>query len=119
MAPRPILQLALVNGQNRLSCYAIVDSGADCCAFPSSFLLPLGINPFGMPFEPTNGVGGLTLSFFYNIQIDLQGIVQFPAYTAFTDGLNQWGVGLLGQSGFFDRVGVHFDLHNGKFEIDI
>jgi hypothetical protein len=58
-------------------------------------------------------------AFFHNIQLDLQGIAPLPAYVGFTDGLNQWGVGLLGQSGFFDRVGVHFDLHNGKLEIEI
>jgi hypothetical protein len=39
---RPVLSLALQNGQNRLSCYGIVDSGADYCLFPRSFMLAFG-----------------------------------------------------------------------------
>ncbi len=81
-------------------------------------MLPLGISPLATPFETAAGVGGLGLAFFHNITIDLQGVVQVQVYVGFTDGLEQWGVGLLGQSGFFDRFNVSFNLRQGIFEVE-
>jgi hypothetical protein len=43
---------------------------------------------------------------FANVTIDLQGLVQFPVYAGFTSGLDQTGVGLLGQTGFFERFKI-------------
>jgi hypothetical protein len=117
VARRPVLQIALVNGPYRLSCYALVDSGADHCAFPKSFLRPLGLPPLGVPFESTAGVGAITLAFFHHVTLDL-GVVQLPLYAGFTDGLEQWGMGLLGQNGFFDRLKVDFELSRGLFYIE-
>ncbi len=81
-------------------------------------MLPLGINPLAAPSESTAGVGGFGLAFFHNITIDLQGVMQFPVYAGFTDGLEHWGVGLLGQTGFFDRFNVNFNLRQRIFEIE-
>jgi hypothetical protein len=54
---RPYLNVALVAGPYRLSCKAMVDSGADDCLFPRSFLQPLGIDPLALPVDFTGGVG--------------------------------------------------------------
>jgi hypothetical protein len=55
MALRPVLMLTLMNGPNRLSCYAIIDSGADHCVFPRSFMQPLGLDALTAPIEPSTG----------------------------------------------------------------
>jgi hypothetical protein len=114
------LRLALTSGQHRLSCYAIVDLGSDHCVFPRSFLQPLGLNPLEAPIELTTGVGSTNVpTHFVNVEIDLQGVVRFPVYAGFTTGLDAVGMGLLGQSGFFDRFVVHFKLIQGVYEIEI
>ena len=119
VALRPILRLTLVSGQNRISCYAIVDSGADHCVFPRTFMQPLGLNPLTAPTEMTSGVGSVNVpTHFVNLNIDLQGVVQFPVYAGFTTGLDAIGVGLLGQSGFFDRFTVHFRLAQNIYQIE-
>lgn len=120
VARRPVLLLTLIAGANRISCYGIVDSGADHCAFPRSFMQPLGLNPLTAPIEPTTGVGSANVpTHFVNIMADLQGIVQFPLYAGFTTGLDALGVGLLGQSGFFDQFTVHFRLAQGIYELEV
>ncbi|MGA8075345.1 MAG: hypothetical protein WB995_17855 [Candidatus Acidiferrales bacterium] len=119
-ARRPILQISLISGTNRLSCYAVVDSGADHCVFPRSFIQPLGLDVLGAPIELTSGMGSANVpTHFFNISIDLQNVVRIPVYAGFTVGLDQMGVGLLGQSGFFDRFNVHFKLQRGIYEIDV
>jgi hypothetical protein len=82
-------------------------------------MAPLGISSLGLPIEPISGVGGLGFSYFTNITVDLQGLTQFPLYASFADALNHWGVGLLGQRGFFDKFVVHFDLPNNVFHLEI
>ena len=33
---RPIIPIQLINGQNKQTCYALIDSGADYCVFHAS-----------------------------------------------------------------------------------
>ena len=81
---------------------------------------PLGLDSLAAPLEMTVGVGSTNVpTHFANIEIDLQSVIQFPVYAGFTTGLDPVGIGLLGQSGFFDRFGVHFKLSQGVFEIEI
>lgn len=116
---RPVLSLALQNGQNRLSCYGIVDSGADYCLFPRSFMQPLGLDPLTAPLDTTAGVGSTNLpTHFCNVVIDL-GVIQFPVYAGFTTGMDSLGIGLLGQAGFFERFKIAFDYANKLFTIEI
>lgn len=58
-------------------------------------------------------------TYHWNLTMDIQGVVSLPTYVGFTSGLDLWGVGLLGQAGFFDRIPVHFDNNNGVFQIFI
>ncbi len=117
---RPVLMLTLMNGPNRLSCYAIVDSGADHCVFPRSFMQPLGLDALTAPIEPSTGLGSTNVPTHYcPIHIDLQGVIQFPLNAGFTTGLDQVGVGLLGQAGFFERFKVSFDLPQRVYHIEI
>src|SRR5260221_14059390 len=57
VARRPILQLTIVNGAKQISCYAILDSGADFCTFPLSFAIQLGLDPLQARSQPTAGLG--------------------------------------------------------------
>lgn len=81
-------------------------------------MAPLGIDPLSAPAEQCAGVGGAALAHFQNVTILLPGIVPYLVRASFTDGLDRWGLGLLGQAGFFDRFNVHFSLRRGIFEIE-
>jgi hypothetical protein len=121
-APRPIVKLILINPDKaqELACYAIMDSGADRCVFPRSFMEPLGFASGACPTEMIAGVGSKNVPTHYtHATIDLQGIVQCQANIAFTTGWEQLGLGLLGQVGFFDRFHVHFKLPENSCDIEI
>jgi hypothetical protein len=115
---RTFLSLGLQNGQQRLSCYALVDSGADHCVFPRSFMQPLGLDPLTAPVDMTVGVGSTSIpTHFADITLDF-GVVQFSVYAGFTTGMDQIGFGLLGQAGFFDRNKIAFDYSQELFTIE-
>ena len=115
---RPLVRLTLANGPHRLSCSAILDSGADFCAFPLSLARPLGLDPSAVVPDSTYGLGTYSApTYFHNVQIDLPGTAAFDVYAGFTEALDQWGFGLLGQTGFLERFKITFDLLNGVFEI--
>jgi len=119
VALRPILKLTIIAERRHLSCFAIVDSGADHCVFPRQFLQTLGLDPLSAPNESISGVGSSAIpAHFFNVSIDLQGLVRFPVYVGFTAGLDNVGIGLLGQNGFFDRFHVHFKLTQRIYEIE-
>ena len=117
-AKRPLLQVTLRSPQRFLSCYAIVDTGADYCVFPRSFLQPLGLNALQGPTEMTQGIGGSVPTHFFGISIDIGGHFQFPVFAGFTAGLDALGLGLLGQVGFFDRFNVTFKHSEGIYLIE-
>lgn len=118
-AKRPVLRLDLLNGDKRLPCYAIVDSGADFCTFPLSFALQLGYNPLETTASTMGGVGNAAVpTFYWDVRLDFSGQLAFDVRASFTEGLDALGIGLLGQTGFFDRLKVMFDYRNGLFHIE-
>ncbi|HEX4544061.1 MAG TPA: aspartyl protease family protein [Candidatus Acidoferrum sp.] len=104
---------------HRQSCYAIVDSGADHCIFPRSFMQPLGLDPLATPVDMTSGVGSTNLpTHFAHVTLDLQGLAQFSVYAGFTTGMDRFGIGLLGQTGFFERFKIRFDYANKGYTLE-
>lgn len=99
-------------------CRALPDSGADQCVFPLSFAGPLGLDQLKMKMHMTGGVGSAANATYYeqleiNIPFDDGSRLTFTTYAGFTAGLDSQGIGLLGQSGFFDTFRVMFD-HKAK-----
>jgi len=111
--------LILKYGTSRVSGFALLDSGADQCVFPLA--LALGLNPYLGPSELFGGLGSSQVPvYFWDVVVELPGITTFPVRVGFTEGLNQLGVGLLGQGGFFNRFRVNFRLNReADFEIEI
>ena len=80
---------------------------------------PLGLDPLTAPVDVTTGVGSTNVPTHYcNVTIDLAGIGQFQVYAGFTTGMDQLGIGLLGQAGFFDRFKITFDHPNKTFTLE-
>jgi hypothetical protein len=56
-------------------------------------------------------------SFYAEITLRIQELITLTVLAGFSSSLDNWGLGLLGQFGFFDRVPVNFNLPLGYFEI--
>ena len=119
IANRPLLRMALVHRNRFLDCYGLVDSGADLCLFPLSFAQALGFDMASGIMDISSGIGSENVpTYHWPVGIDLQGISRFEVYAGFTTGLEPWGIGLLGQSGFFDRFRISFDHARGLYYIE-
>jgi hypothetical protein len=114
----PLLLVELRSPRGEITCNALVDSGALFCSFPISFAKPLALDLTHKSREEISGVGGKSAAYFHDIQVAMEGASPFSVYAAFTEGLEHARIGLLGQSGFFDRFEVCFDLNKGCFEIE-
>jgi hypothetical protein len=121
---RPILSLLLEKNGLGISCFAIVDSGADVCTFPASIAMQLGIaipNPNTYVFSGT--ADQPQTAYFENIQVTMwngdasEKPIVFDLYAGFCDTLEHVGVGLLGQDGFFSRFKVAMDHANNLLEV--
>lgn len=123
VACRPLVRTRLVAPTNaqRFSCVAVVDSGADHCVFPLAFASALGLDPLAMKMQMTGGVGNqANATYFAPLKIELPlgsgTSLTFEALAGFTAGLDAIGMGLLGQTGFFEAFTVTFS-HRSKLFI--
>jgi|SRR5271166_422344 len=118
LRPLMLALLAAANG-NTFRCVVWADSGADCCVFPLSFAIAMGLNPLEMRQNLTGGVGSSgNVTYYDDLTIDLGEGLKFHTYAGFTSGLEAQGLGLLGQRGFFENYNVIFEHRNRQFHID-
>lgn len=96
-----------------------LDSGADHCVFPAAFATALGVDLLKLKKHLTGGVGSSANPTYYtDLEISLGRGIQFKSYVGFTPAMDAHGMGLLGQSGFFDYYNVHFYLNESRFTIE-
>lgn len=120
VALRP-LAVAVLSGRSgrRFRCVVCLDSGADSCVFPASFASPLGLDLLSMPSQLTGGVGSSANRTHYDtLSMSLGSGIQFTSYVGFTPGLDDLGIGLPGQAGFFEYYKVCFYQRESRFTIE-
>jgi hypothetical protein len=72
-----------------------------------------------LPKGLTGGVGSsANITYWDTIAIDLGHGIIFSASTGFAQGMDQMGLGLLGQVGFFDHFRVEFQLNRRIFTVE-
>ena len=120
VALRPIVAAVLTSTTGRrFRCPVCLDSGADHCVFPAAFAPHLGIDLNSLPWHFTGGVGtSQNPTYYVHLSIDLGRGIQFDSYVGFTPAMDALGMGLLGQTGFFDYYKVCFFQRQGKFTIE-
>lgn len=119
-AYRPIVSATVIasNG-NAVRSLVLLDSGADACLFPMDLADQLDLDVSRLPHFLTGGVGSNSnVTYYDTVMVDLGDGIRFEAYAAFSQGLNGVGLGLLGQSGFFEQFRVEFDLKRKTFLIE-
>ena len=126
---RPIVALLLSANDRRVVVFCVVDSGADLCVFPASVAADLGINIPNQSRSLFSGSNDETqLAYFEPVQATIlpmdslsiepnQEPLTFPLYAGFCETLEHFGMGLLGQEGFFSQFAIQFHASDGYFEI--
>jgi len=98
---------------------AWLDSGSDHCLLPMSLAPTLGFDPLNMPSNFIAGLGKSgSITHYASVEIEVAPGIRFRTMAGFTEGLDSSGIGLLGQSGFFENFRVTFDHSARLFHID-
>jgi hypothetical protein len=91
----------------------------DYVLFPNSYIGLLGLDASVALPGNLVGVGAQPRNLFCNVEIEVENFLRATVLAGFTEDLDGWGIGLLGQNGFFDRVrGVSFNYQGGTFAIE-
>lgn len=121
---RPLIQLRLSapSTGRRITCTAMVDSGADHCIFPLALATALGLDPLTLESNTTGGVGNVANpTYFEAVRLEILVLsgasLVIDVYAGFCAGVDAIGMGLLGQTGFFERFRVMFDHQARTFQI--
>lgn len=114
---RPFLRVTLRNGPQHRSFFALVDSGADCCAFPVSLGKSLGLIGSGDDdFQAVMGMQDGEVGCCYRrVMLQLDGVEPYEIFALFNPRLDVEQMSILWQDGFFDHFQVLFNLPANQF----
>jgi hypothetical protein len=104
---RPCVRAVLINGDNQQECFALVDSGADTCVFPSSIVGALGLEPIDALLDrKTAGFGSVSeeATRYWSLIVNIENKFSLTTEIGFSDRQNEYGFGLLGRQGFFSEL---------------
>jgi len=115
---RPAIPIQLINGQNRVRCYALIDSGADYCVFPASLGELIGLKIESGKLDCFDSVAekqqGLK-AYFHSIKFEVGGY-EFDCWAGFSRDI---GNAVLGQLGFFSLFSILFDYSKERVELKL
>lgn len=116
-ASRPVIPIQLINGEQRVSYLAIIDSGADLCIFHAEIGEVIGIAVESGKLLQFSGISSQQLTaYFHDIKIGVGGY-EFDCCAGFSRDIDNLPYGLLGQTGFFSLFDIHFDYGKQRIEL--
>ena len=114
--PRPYLPVRVVNpeGAKELRVYALIDTGADECAFPASFASLLGHNLQAGQTRRISTGNGITIAYGHTTRIAIEGFSTQEVMVDFMPNLN---TPLLGVKSFLSNFVLTVDYPNRTFSL--
>jgi hypothetical protein len=88
----------------------LVDSGADFCILHGEVAEAIGIEDIttGVKFSFGGVTGKSEVGYFHKVTITVKDC-SYQTKVAFSNGIRDDGIGIVGQKGFFDRFAIEFD----------
>ena len=117
--PRPVIPVVLSYGGKSFGCEVLIDSGSDRCFFDAEVLVELGIGRHKGFFQEVFGVAGNRSSSYHHPVTMTVGDVSHTIEAGFVPLLGGGLVsyGFAGQTGFFDKFTVKFNLPKKEIEV--
>ncbi|MFA6256844.1 MAG: retropepsin-like aspartic protease [Candidatus Paceibacterota bacterium] len=114
---RPAVDVELFGPSQKISTFALIDSGADYCLFNIEYAQAIGVDLKKCKKAATMGVeGGSKEIYLTEIDIQVKNLEKIKVPVAFIDSKSVNG--LLGQIGFFDLNRIKFERDHDVFEIN-
>jgi predicted aspartyl protease len=114
--PRPFLPITIINPdtQMQLKVYALVDTGADECAFPASFAPILGHNLQEGQIRRISTGNGITITYSHMTRIMIE---DFSTEDVWVDFMPNLSIPLLGVKSFLSNFILTVDYPNKQFSL--
>ena len=115
---RPYLPITIINPttNKHLKVFALIDTGADECAFPASFAPLLGHSlQTGQQRKISTG-DGITVAYSHTTRIEIEGFATQEALIDFMPNLN---IPLLGVRSFLSNFILTVDYPNKTFSLNL
>ncbi len=107
---RPVVSTTLIHKDVQVPVLALLDSGADDCIFPHQIGVQLGLKVEEGLLQTFAGAGSKgNRAYFHSLKLIVGGQISLSCRVGFTKAMDEAGLGLLGQTGFFDHFRVTFD----------
>ena len=115
---RPYLPITIINPEtNRhLRVFALIDTGADECAFPASFAPLLGHNLQAGQQRKISTGNGITIAYSHTTRLEIEGFTTEKALIDFMPNLN---IPLLGVRSFLSNFVLIVDYPNKTFSLNL
>lgn len=113
---RPYLPVTIINPDTnkRVSVYALIDTGADECAFPASFAPIIGHNlQAGQPKRVSTG-NGITIAYGHTTRISIE---EFSTQDVLVDFMPNLNIPLLGVRSFLSNFILTIDYPSKVFSL--
>lgn len=113
---RPYLPITVINPENQkeINVYALIDSGADECALPASFTLPLGHDLQTGPQKRISTGNGITIAYSHTVCIK---VFDFSTENVIIDFMPNLHIPLLGVKSFLNNFTLKIDYPNKLLSI--
>jgi len=115
---RPYLPITILNPDTNMEIkvYALVDTGADECAFPASFAPLLGHNLQAGQMKRVHTGNGITIAYSHTSRIIIEGFSTQDVLVDFMPNLN---IPLLGVKSFLGNFILTIDYPNKLFSLTL
>ena len=115
---RPYLPITIINSSARkqLKVFALIDTGADECAFPASFAPLLGHNIQSGQQRKISTGNGITTAYSHTNRIEIEGFTTREVLIDFMSNLN---IPLLGVRSFLNSFVLTIDYPNKTFSLKL
>jgi predicted aspartyl protease len=113
---RPYLPVTIINPdtEKRVKVYALIDTGADECAFPASFTPLLGHNLQGGQMKRISTGNGITTAYSHTTRIIIEG---FSTQDVLVDFMANLNIPLLGVRSFLSNFILTIDYPKKVFSL--
>ncbi len=113
---RPYLPITIINPETnkKLKVFALIDTGADECAFPASFAPLLGHNLQSGQQKNISTGNGITIAYGHTTRIGIEGFTTRDVLIDFMPNLN---IPLLGVRSFLSNFVLTVDYPNKMFSL--
>jgi len=115
-AARPYLPVIILNPatEKRISVYALIDTGADECAFPASFAPLLGHNLQEGQQKKINTGNGITVAYGHTTKIEIE---RFVTQEVIVDFMPNLSIPLLGVKSFLGNFILTIDYPGKTYSL--